>query len=409
MPSSNSPSRSALSAGSFFPPLFDEAPPAYSEYANVTIGPLSNTAADSPERDPTPVEIGTRQADPHPPLPPIKPALGFDPEYSPNIIGENVYDNRLVPFCDPSIDPPPGSLRRGPPPWSLSLESYYRIFHPYTRVFLGPKYAEQIAYYRDLKRWRLRRADERASQAELEGLKREASKAREVAWALFANLYGLHFLRMRFLAPYRDRAPGWSISRILNETLEFERSGVGPESVALSSGIQEYSVWPLPLPIPRTSNRHDSSTFGVAHQPSTFPTAPSSTSPPKSLIRLATLPEYQLGDYVTPTFDKNWHNTFSPLSVDALGEKYDREREREIKAGRVADGGVLARGGVEYDDEALAADPEYLRWERDALSTAAAGEDKPGERVLKALKGKPVAATEATKRFFGGGGGHLAL
>ncbi|GAA5821660.1 hypothetical protein JCM11251_000956 [Rhodosporidiobolus azoricus] len=125
---------------------------------------------------------------------PLKPVLGLDVNKLPMLLTEEFYHHRLLPWCDPGLRPEAQSLEPGLPPWSLSLESYHVTFHPYAWIFLERQYTKQIAYFHDVQRWIRQRQRAGAMPEELEKLEKERQEAHDVAWTIFASVYGAHMV-----------------------------------------------------------------------------------------------------------------------------------------------------------------------------------------------------------------------
>ncbi|GAA6005402.1 hypothetical protein JCM10207_002969 [Rhodosporidiobolus poonsookiae] len=172
---------------------------------------------------------------------------------------------RFLPWAEPGLDlgaPKFVPYRSDTPPWSLTLESYYQIFHPCSWDILEEEFANQAEYAMRMKEWIEHREWTGAGQEELAALRVERIKAVNSLFTIFSGLYGLHFIRERYLEHYRPIAPMWDDARIIQETLDFEL-GLDRQELVFG-GPRDHSVWPLPLPVsiippapfPLTDNRN---------------------------------------------------------------------------------------------------------------------------------------------------------
>ncbi|GAA6024719.1 hypothetical protein JCM10207_002808 [Rhodosporidiobolus poonsookiae] len=155
---------------------------------------------------------------------------------------------RFFPWANPELVSfgIPITPRTDTPPWSLTLELYYRVFHPYAWEILEEELAEQAEYTLRQKKWIEHRQRLGAGEADLDALRAERTKVVKSLWQMFSGLYGLHFIRERYLEHYRPLAPRWDDSRIIQETLDFERGW--DRQPLVFGGPRDHSVWPLPLP-----------------------------------------------------------------------------------------------------------------------------------------------------------------
>ncbi|GAA5821639.1 hypothetical protein JCM11251_000947 [Rhodosporidiobolus azoricus] len=291
------------------------------------------------------------------------------------------------------------TLRNDLPAWSLSLESYYRVFHPYTWIFLDRVYRKQIRYCREVDAWYEAKKAEFLGEDVLAGFRAVQKEAYDVAWMIFMRLYGLHYLRERYLRFYRNLAPSWDDSKILLATLDFEMS----EDGIWSSGPFRFLLLlpsnnvPAPPILASHPIPHLGTTISLTPPPPTLTTQtspsersksspPSPPSPPKALIRLSRMSDEEIRMYTVPRFGIEYHMTFKPMSEDAFRAKYD-------SAANV--GALVEANGNE------GVDAEYRSWEDAALKAKA----ETYTSLIGALKEKGTAARdlakEATKRFLG--------
>ncbi|GAA5895813.1 hypothetical protein JCM6882_001387 [Rhodosporidiobolus microsporus] len=310
--------------GGAFPNADETSPPPYTSPQSPSSTSLSEGTPEAPQSPSHHHEKQTsaRAASPPPPdREPTKPSPSFDLSKFPKLLTEHVGKNRILPWGDPALRLEDVVMETGPPPWSLSLESYYRAFHPHTWVCLKREYDTQLRYFSDLMSWALKRMSEGACTGEVEHLERKAEVQHEATFALFASLYGLHYLRERYLDHYRSLNTGWDDSKILNETLDFEFSADGFPCV---SEFADHSVWPLPLPL------------------STIPGPPNAAC--NSLVCLADLSCRERLNYGTPKLDPMWHSTFRPMSGDEFLWRYQAKRAERLRGlGSCPEAASLAR------------------------------------------------------------------
>ncbi|GAA6018089.1 hypothetical protein JCM10207_006077 [Rhodosporidiobolus poonsookiae] len=277
---------------------------------------------------------------------PISPTLNsstpdrlFNPAKLVWLLPQRMLADRLLPWRDPSVDfRVPFPLRSDPPAWSLSLESYYGIFHPATWTMLDKEYATHRSYAASLSRERQTRKERGAHEAELGPVESALKATHEYLGLLWGSLYGLHYVRNRYLDFYRPIAPRWSDSKIVYETAELETEIVDGRIVPMyrSPDLSDLSIWPLPLP----------------------PPPPASPLPSKALTSIAGLSKRALWLYTAPEFDPSWPIHFRAKPLDLVHAKHDETQQaaahaQDVKltsgrAPRVGSGGTAS--GV-YDVE----------------------------------------------------------
>ncbi|GAA5909668.1 hypothetical protein JCM6882_008459 [Rhodosporidiobolus microsporus] len=199
---------------------------------------------------------------PFPPLPPNSPFVGPPPVTRPHkppspplavnvdslpaLIATTTYGDRLVRWHDlempPSVD---GVVALpDPPPWSLWLQGYYRMHHPATWPILERDHETDKRFFYAVRDWRMQREAEGADEEELRRLWDEMNGVSKRIIRRFRRLFGLHFIRNRYLAYHRSLLPGQSDAEILEATLIAEN--YPPCTIAA------HTVWALPLPPPTT-------------------------------------------------------------------------------------------------------------------------------------------------------------
>ncbi|GAA5843856.1 hypothetical protein JCM11251_003534 [Rhodosporidiobolus azoricus] len=174
--------------------------------------------------------------EPHP------PSLNVDPFSIPSLISSSTIVYRLVRWSDPDFPRTNVDRSPDPPPWSLWMESYYQMYHPETWPPLREDHEMDKKYYFDLRDWRMWRKANGADERELQRLWSMLEVVVRRIIERFQRLYGLDFIRNRFLRYYRKSLPGKVDAEILMLTLDMEE--YPPCRVA------QHSVWPLPLPPP---------------------------------------------------------------------------------------------------------------------------------------------------------------
>ncbi|GAA5821643.1 hypothetical protein JCM11251_000949 [Rhodosporidiobolus azoricus] len=306
---------------------------------------LSSVASQSKQ----PPSLSTRRE-------PSPPSHVLDLKKLPTLISENIYWKRLLPWSDPELCVSEVELQgeEVTPPWSLSLESYYKGFHPYTWIHLGVEYKQHMDYLLSLKAWQEERRVLGATVKELGDLEQKILAGHAVVWRIFASIYGLHYLRERYLDHYRAEAPGWTDAKIIDKTLNFERSGTGFFDVPYFCVFADQSIWPVPLPL------------------SCILTEPSPTSKP--IIALAEQSKAVRDSYAIPRFDSNYHLTFRPMPPSKLRQAYDEA----VSKGAAPPRDVAKRPSPSYTDEELLAAIK-------AVETKASSSASAGARLRKVL------------------------
>ncbi|GAA6039566.1 hypothetical protein JCM8097_008396 [Rhodosporidiobolus ruineniae] len=246
---------------------------------------------------------------------PCAPIPSFNYEKLPTLLTPSIYKSRIVPWCDPALGGASTARPDDVPPYSLSLESYYRMFHPSTWVVLETEYSAQKRYLLELEELVKKMREGGAYEGHLTAIWSEWDRVKQAMWLLYSRLYGLHFLRDRYLNFYRLAAPMWDDHKILHETLELERP-TGCKVIAkryLISGVSEHTIWPLPLPltvIPSTLSR-------------------------KGLICIANFSSAALYWYRLPRFRPEYLDEFCAVSLDNLRQAYEQDSRKLVSAAPV--------------------------------------------------------------------------
>ncbi|GAA6039568.1 hypothetical protein JCM8097_008397 [Rhodosporidiobolus ruineniae] len=149
---------------------------------------------------------------------PSEPILHVDVDKLPDLIGEDTYDNRLLPWYDPDLPVADLVKSSDPPPWSLWLESYYRQYHPEVWRLLEEDHQAEKAYMLRLEDW-LDEAEREGvvDSEERDGIYEEVRERAERLLDRFAKLHGLHQVRQAYLLPYRARKPSSMTDREWDE------------------------------------------------------------------------------------------------------------------------------------------------------------------------------------------------
>ncbi|GAA6010222.1 hypothetical protein JCM10207_005674 [Rhodosporidiobolus poonsookiae] len=246
---------------------------------------------------------------------PCRPPLRFKLSELPLLISGPVYHDRVYPSRDFALgvwEPD----EEGVPPWSLSLESYYTMIHPAAWAILDDEYTTQRGFVMELARWCLRRKADGAEKGELDALETEMRAAQCGMREMFECLYGLHFIRAKYLSHYRDLAPPhWTEQEIILKTLSYEDNR---RRVRTSDfwhcRFPEYSVWPLPVPVPSCVQRASL----------------------KPLVCIAGLSKYTYYQYIVPILDTDYHTTFQTTPTEDFARKYNPTRELSLSFSSVA-------------------------------------------------------------------------
>ncbi|GAA6030237.1 hypothetical protein JCM8097_009003 [Rhodosporidiobolus ruineniae] len=214
---------------------------------------------------------------------PRKPKLKINVERLPSLLSSEVFYDRLASWADPEL----GSdiqLREDIPPWSLTLESFYGMYHPATWVLLERDQSEQKAYLFLLALWRAQKIEEDGEPSEGGELWEEMVAVQKQMSTRFAKLYALHYVRNRYLDFYRAVASGMSDGEIIYATLQLEDNKI--------CEVPQNSLWPLPCSIPSLPD---------------YPIL-------KTLTRIANLPRRKLPPYTVFPVDPRYHQHFRPTS-----------------------------------------------------------------------------------------------
>ncbi|GAA6030077.1 hypothetical protein JCM8097_009244 [Rhodosporidiobolus ruineniae] len=134
-------------------------------------------------------------------------------------ISWSAYATCLVAWSDPAYEIIAAPQSADVPPWCGFLEQYYVMYHPVVWTLLEDDQEKEKQYYRDLGRWRLQQEEDGASWEEKERVQRLRIKSKKRLVWRFAALYGLHYVRQRFLEHHRRLySPGTTDEQIIANT-----------------------------------------------------------------------------------------------------------------------------------------------------------------------------------------------
>ncbi|GAA6002114.1 hypothetical protein JCM10207_003083 [Rhodosporidiobolus poonsookiae] len=222
---------------------------------------------------------------------PTKPALPFHPRDVPKLVDGVIVTQRIVPWRARVL-----STAAAVPPWSLSLELFYRMFHQSTWPYLEAMEAAYYAYHTAMVVWWRQQTRVGASREELDAVCARIEAVLRDVGLLYEGIYGLHRIRQTYLEQYRPFVPGWDDKRIITETLELEYAVNGAP----------WLLWPLPLPTPPSQRRR--------------------------YVRLVDLSAEALKQYLIPAFDSHYPRLFSPPTLEEVSAKHAASPEGRLRS-----------------------------------------------------------------------------